>query len=216
MPLSKRLTDTYLTHNNYMDTRKALRLQLRQARNALSQAQQMSSATQVATHLCAMSLIKKATHIATFVPNDGEVSLRPFMQAMWQQAEGSIKPALTLPVLHPVVKGHLLMLKYHPNTTMVNNKFGIEEPELACHNIVPLNQHQVILMPLVGFDNQGNRLGMGGGFYDRTLASVCKHNNRPTLIGIAHDCQHVAALPAQDWDVPLDAIVTPSGIYEFH
>ena len=65
-------------------------------------------------------------------------------------------------------------------------------------------------MPLVGFDNKGNRLGMGGGFYDRTLANLDRLSYRPLLIGVAHDCQQADALPVMQWDIPLNAIVTPT------
>ena len=70
-------------------------------------------------------------------------------------------------------------------------------------------------MPLVGFDRLGHRLGMGGGFYDRTFAAESWRFRRPCLIGVAHDCQEVEQLSAQPWDVPLDALVTPSGWLDF-
>ena len=68
----------------------------------------------------------------------------------------------------------------------------------------------LVLVPLVGFDPQGNRLGMGGGFYDRTFAyrGRRKHTSRPCLIGLAHECQRVEHLPCAGWDIPLDGVIT--------
>ena len=63
-------------------------------------------------------------------------------------------------------------------------------------------------MPLVAFDAQRNRLGMGGGFYDRYLATDTAVIKRPHLIGVGHQCQQVEALPLEPWDVMLDAVVT--------
>jgi 5-formyltetrahydrofolate cyclo-ligase len=121
----------------------------------------------------------------------------------------------SLPVLHPVCKGHLLFLEYGPHTTLVKNKYNIDEPELACHNVVPTSTIDVILMPLVGFDSKGNRLGMGGGYYDRTLAFTQLTQQKPILIGIAHDEQEVETLPFEPWDIPVDIIVTPKRILTF-
>ena len=121
----------------------------------------------------------------------------------------------SLPVLHPVCKGHLLFLEYGPHTTLVKNKYNIDEPELACPNVIPTSTIDVILMPLVGFDSKGNRLGMGGGYYDRTLAFTQFTQQKPILIGIAHDEQEVETLPFEPWDIPLDIIVTPKRILTF-
>mgnify|MGYP000224032593 CR=1 FL=1 len=96
---------------------------------------------------------------------------------------------------------------------MKKNRFGIPEPELRCQDIRLLEEHQVILMPLVGFDSKGNRLGMGGGFYDRTLEGL--RAKKPTLaIGFAYAAQEQNDLPLEPTDQPLDLIVTEQGIIE--
>ena len=106
---------------------------------------------------------------------------------------------------------------------MTHNRYGILEPQLNCSHVSPVAQLDIILMPLVAFDSKGNRLGMGGGYYDRTL-SFTQHQTgfhspsekrAPKLVGIAHDIQEVDALPIAPWDVPLDAIVTPSRTLQF-
>lgn len=195
--------------------RQKLRKELRLKRRSLSIEEQDLAAHQVCNQLQQLPQITHANHVACYLPNDGEVSLNPFIETYWQPIAKKAHPSLSLPVLHPVCKGHLLFLHYHVKTQMMDNTFGIPEPVLRCPDVIPTRNHQVILMPLVGFDSQGNRLGMGGGFYDRTLASIRDYQVRPLLVGIAHDCQQVASLPIQQWDVPLDAIVTPTRVLQF-
>ncbi len=190
-------------------SRTLLRQTLRQARNALTFEQQQDAADAIASRLGTFTQVSQASSLAMYLPNDGEVDLRPFSQNS-QSSASSLR--LALPVLHPFCKGHLLFLHYHTNTAMQTNRFGIEEPALDCTGVIPVAELDVILMPLVGFDADGNRLGMGGGFYDRTLAQRHRWPARPALIGIAHDCQQVESLPVASWDVPLDAIVTPSQV----
>lgn len=194
--------------NNLQD-RQALRKALRKKRNALTPAQQEMAARAVCDNLQTLPDILHASAIACYLPNDGEVDLTPFINQCWKSHTAS-KTITTLPVLHPVCKGHLLFLRYSENTLMQQNKYGIKEPTLACCDVIPTFAHDIILMPLVGFDNRGNRLGMGGGYYDRSLSTIHSKKIKPKLIGIAHDCQQVNSLPIQSWDVPLDAIVTPS------
>jgi 5-formyltetrahydrofolate cyclo-ligase len=90
------------------------------------------------------------------------------------------------------------------------NRFGIEEPIFS--PLLGAHRMDVILMPLVGFDKHKNRLGMGGGFYDKTLSfhNKLKKFRVPKLFGLAFDSQEVDRLNSQPWDVKVDGIVTPS------
>ena len=81
--------------------------------------------------------------------------------------------------------------------------------------IIPTNQLDIICTPLVAFDKQGHRLGMGGGYYDRTLAPWFHYKSGPKPIGLAHSCQEVEQLPVESWDVPLPKIVTPKQIWDW-
>ncbi|MBT6938524.1 MAG: 5-formyltetrahydrofolate cyclo-ligase [Candidatus Marinimicrobia bacterium] len=92
------------------------------------------------------------------------------------------------------------------------NQYGILEP--ISDDIISAEQLDILFMPLVGFDKNKNRIGMGGGYYDRTLAfKNQKTVKNPKLYGLAFDCQQVEKLETQDWDVPLDAIITPGKIH---
>ncbi|GEA05464.1 5-formyltetrahydrofolate cyclo-ligase [Alteromonas sp. KUL42] len=204
-----------MTLNSHLSNEKAstssqrahLRKALRVARKALSVNEQEYAAQAIAEQLSSFIALARPMNVAAYLSNDGEVNLMPYIEHHWQCSEHI---QFSLPVLHPVCQGHLLFLEYASQTHMVKNKYGIEEPVLACQQVVPTQQLDIILMPLVGFDKLGNRLGMGGGYYDRTLAFTRKVEQKPMLIGIAHDVQEVDALPIAPWDIPLDAIVTPT------
>ncbi|HAS15147.1 MAG TPA: 5-formyltetrahydrofolate cyclo-ligase, partial [Idiomarina abyssalis] len=155
--------------------------------------------------------VPQQTTVAVYKSFAGELPTSAIIQKLWQSGFNTV-----LPVLHPFAKGHLLFLHYAPDTPMTTNKYGIAEPELNVQNVVPLSSIQILLMPLVGFDSQGNRLGMGGGYYDRTLAQW--HNgNRPNLspIGLSYNEQQVEKIPVESWDIPLPEIITPAQHWRF-
>ena len=153
-------------------------------------------------------ILQRTPYISSYISNDAEVSLDLFIQ---------LCSARKVPHYLPVIKkkSQLEFSAYHSGDKLLDNKFKIPEPAITKKfNVKFLS---VILMPLVGFDLQGNRLGMGGGFYDRTLAfSRNSHNKkRPLLIGVAYETQSVNTLSTRAWDVPLDAAITERNIYLF-
>ena len=92
--------------------------------------------------------------------------------------------------------------------------FAIPEP--VGGEVVALADHDVVLVPVVAFDADGYRVGQGQGFYDRALAALAapRPGPGPVLIGVAHSFQHVGEAPRHPWDVPLDAVMTESGLVE--
>jgi 5-formyltetrahydrofolate cyclo-ligase len=153
----------------------------------------------------------KNLHIGIYLSNDSELDTSLLIKELW-----SINHHLHLPVIHPFNGTTLYFQRYEENSPMTPNRYGILEPKLNCSQICPLQDLDYLLMPLVAFDNHGNRLGMGGGFYDKTLARYHRENwQTPQLIGLAHQCQHVESLPVEPWDVPLNFIITPQKIYHW-
>lgn len=194
-------------HANKHTARQSIRCSIRDKRRLLSALQQEESAKLIAEKLSLLKSIKQAKKVALYLANDGELNLTYFINWCWQQ-----NIAVYLPVIHPFSKNHLLFIRYHQHSEMINNKFGIKEPKITVPNIIPTKELDIIFTPLVAFDEQGNRLGMGGGFYDRTLAYL------PTscrVIGLAHELQKVAQLPVESWDIPLAEIITPQKRYIF-
>lgn len=197
--------NTQICGMNLPPSKPTLRRQLRQARKSLDGYERDRQQQRIQRFLLAMPQIHHARRIAAYMPFDGEPDLLPFMQRFEHK--------IWLPMIRPD-----LHLDFRPTFTLNTqtqrpknarrNRFGILESQRL--PILRSAQMDAILMPLVGFDRSGNRLGMGAGFYDRSLVGL--RRPRPTLIGIAFDCQQTAHIPADPWDVPLDYIVTNRGI----
>ncbi|MRT12003.1 5-formyltetrahydrofolate cyclo-ligase [Enterobacteriaceae bacterium RIT711] len=188
--------------------RSEIRQHIRQRRRALTPTEQHHFAELAAVRMLAYEPIAKAATVAVFLSFDGELDTTPLIRALWQAGK-----TVYLPVLHPFSKGNLLFLRYAEDSHLVMNRLKILEPKLNVRDVLPLDKLDVLITPLVAFDEQGQRLGMGGGFYDRTLQNWQQHGLWP--VGLAHDCQNVPVLPAQEWDIPLPAVVTPSRIWQW-
>ncbi|MFQ3788605.1 5-formyltetrahydrofolate cyclo-ligase [Halomonas sp. A29] len=192
-------------------SRRQLRQELRRRRRALSPQQRRQADATLCQRLRQLPEVKRARRVALYLPNDGEIDPRPLIP--WLTHRGV---RVYLPVLKPLSENSLWFVHYHPGTPMRRNRFGIPEPQTrhGAHRARRLATWalDLILLPLVGFDERGQRMGMGGGFYDRSLAFTQRPGPRPTLIGLAHDCQRVDRLPTEPWDVPLDAIVSDARV----
>ena len=195
--------------------RQHLRNEIGFQRASLSQTAQDNAAKLLLSKLSLHKKIQGAQHLALYLSNKGELDPMPFIHWCWQQNK-----CVYLPVIHPFNNKYLIFLKYEKHTVMRANKFNILEPRLDVRSLCPIKQLDIIFTPLVAFDDRGNRLGMGGGFYDRTLASTYHaykqgQASAPYIMGIAHDCQQVKAVPVEIWDIPLPEIITPSKSYQF-
>ncbi len=180
--------------------RHQLRQQIRKTRANLTALQQQQAEDSITQQALALIEERNAQHIALYISFDGEISTEKLIKILWMQGK-----QVYLPVLHPFNPNHLLFLRYLPETPMLKNKFGILEPKLNVQNVLPLKELDILFTPLVAFDKQGNRLGMGGGFYDRTLQNW--RNSSFIPVGLAHQCQQVEQLPTEVWDVPLHQIL---------
>ena len=192
--LSNRMKSTQQTLRNQ------LRQQIRKTRANLTALQQQQAEDSITQQALAFIEERNAQHIALYVSFDGEISTDKLIKTLWAQDKH-----VYLPVLHPFNPNHLLFLRYLPDTPMLKNKFGIWEPKLNVQNVLPLDELDILFTPLVAFDKEGNRLGMGGGFYDRTLQNW--QNSSFITVGLAHQCQQVEQLPTEAWDVPLYRIL---------
>src|SRR5690606_9409039 len=191
--------------------RKTLRQAMRRRRRQLTPVQQAHAARSLKQHLSQNPLFLRARAIALYLPNDGEIDPRPLAQVVWRQ-----RKRCYLPVLHPILENRLWFFEFRPDTPLRRNRFRIPEPEISHETRRPAWSLSLVLLPLVAFDEQGGRLGMGGGFYDRTFAfSQRRATLRPRLVGLAHDFQRVENLDKQPWDVPLEAVATERKVYRF-
>lgn len=196
--------------NSAHSTRAAIRQVLRTKRKTLTSTFQKEASEALLLRLINDITVKKAEHIALYLANNGELDLQPFIRWCWEKNKD-----IYLPIVHPFSKGNLLFLRYTSNSSMALNQYNIEEPKLDVRDIKPVKELDIILTPLVAFDDSGERIGMGGGYYDRTLAKWYEHyiaheQYSPSIIGIAHDCQQVSKVPHEAWDIPLPTIITPT------
>lgn len=199
-----------MTEQPSTPTRRQLRRQLRDRRRRISPQQQSRAARRLTRQIKACPAVQNARSVALYWPNDGEIDPRPFRSVAQRRGKNCY-----LPVLHPVYGNRLWFFEFADRTQLKPNRFGIPEPRTRNARAMPPWALDVVLMPLVGFTAEGDRLGMGGGFYDRTFAFLngpaC---HRPRLIGLAHECQRVDAMPTESWDIPMDYIITDGAVYQ--
>ncbi len=158
-------------------------------------------ARSLAARLARLHEFRAAGRIGGYLATDGELDVAPALALARRMGKETSLPVLRGPSLGFAV--------HAPGAALALNRYAIAEP--AGTPPRRARSLDVVLVPLVGFDARGNRLGMGGGFYDRTFAYLRARRRwlRPHLIGIAHPEQRVERLAAQPWDVPLTAVVTP-------
>ena len=193
-----------------LSNRQQLRQQLRQTRRQLTSKQQITHARQLAKNLHLSRHFRQVRHIAFYLAEDGEISTEFAIKKAWKE-----KKQVYLPVLSPYAN-ELFFAPYTDKTRMKQNRFGIAEPAVAINKCKRAHQLQLIFMPLVGFDKKGNRLGMGGGFYDRSLHFRQHQKNwrSPKLIGLAHECQKSDMIPVEEWDIQIDGVATELQLYK--
>ncbi len=184
----------------------ALRKILRQQRSKLSSTLQKEKSKSIVLNIEQSSAYTSAYHIALYYPVQGEVDLLPLTQL---NTPSSANKQFSLPILQAEDEP-LLFARTTNQSKFEANRFSIPEPIYNENDLLAGNTLDLVLMPLLGFDKKGNRLGMGGGFYDRTFAFLNKNAGGPLLMGIAYDFQEVASLHAESWDIPLDFIATES------
>ena len=186
-----------------------LRSSMRKARRNLTAARREEAAGRCAQFARALPALRRARCIAAYLAHRGELSCEPIIE--WALGRGKT-------VLLPVVTGrHMRFAPYRPGDTLVSNRWGILEPDRRPGRWVSARRPGVVLLPLVAFDGAGNRLGQGGGYYDRAFAfrNAARHWRRPLLVGLAYSFQRIDKLDAKPTDVPLDAVVTERRIHEF-
>ncbi len=186
------------------DKRRQLRSHLRQRRRALTATQQHHASRHCLQRCNRLPMVFRAQYVAFYCATDGEVQLDAY------RLRGAHR--IFLPCVQ--ASSNLLLFRHcTPRTRLRPNRFQIPEPVRT--RPVAAWTLDLVFVPLVGFDLQGNRLGMGGGFYDRLFADLNRRPRRPWLIGLAHDCQQTGQFVPAPWDLPLDALVTPSRFLRF-
>ena len=191
-------------------SRPQLRRQLRKARRSLTRSQQREAARGLYRQLAQHPLFRRARHVSLYLPMDGEIDPRLLLRAAQRRGK-----ATYLPVLNAWPRTRMVFQRVRPGEKFKPNRFRIPEPRINRAKQRRIWALDLVLMPLVGFDDEGGRLGMGGGFYDRSLAYRARRSTwrKPVLLGLAHECQKVERLAQASWDVPLQGAVSDKRWY---
>src|SRR3990167_1579933 len=179
-----------------LPSKQLLRSRFRHHRQTLSPTQQRQYAIQITQHLYSHDLFLASQNIASYYAHQNEVETKGVLENAQQT-----KKIIYLPVLQEATST-LLFSKYTPGQKLILNCYGIPEPKNK--DFIFPSKLDLVLLPLLAFDMQGNRLGSGQGYYDRTF-SFLKNNSeykRPILVGLGYEFQKVNRLPVETWDIP--------------
>jgi 5-formyltetrahydrofolate cyclo-ligase len=169
--------------------------------------ERQEAAKQASILLSRHPFFHKSTHIACYMAYQDEFQTRDVIQTIWQHQKKCYLPVLT-------ENKTLKFYKYLPEQALLPNQFGILEPDQTTA-VIQAERIELVIMPLLAFDLEGNRLGTGGGYYDRTFAFLHSHPlQMPILLGIAYAFQQAERLPSDAWDIKLAGIVTEKEIIE--
>lgn len=186
-----------------------LRSYFQTLRSNLSPEVEKTASCAVVSRLLSLPVFLQSQHIALYSPIKGEIDLTALLTLF--PKKNFYFPRMGKPL------GQMDFFPTHHLSELVPNRLGIAEPDPKKTPPVDPYQLELVLLPLVAFDENGHRLGAGGGYYDRyfefTKQPLKQH--RSTLIGVAYDFQKSERLPHLAWDVPLDGVVTESSVLFF-
>ena len=186
---------------------KKIRNIIKEKRSQLSEKELSLTSKAITERIRSFKFPKELTKIGIYYAVNNEVDVHPLCKILWQESK-----RVYLPI---VEKKKLLFGEYRNTSNLKNNRFKIPEPIVGLESQISAFELDLIFMPLVAFDPMGNRIGMGGGFYDRTLDNKQLDNDlkKPILVGVAYEFQKQNQIQPNPWDIPLDMIFTESKIY---
>ncbi len=187
------------------DNNRELRQSIRDRRARLGEEEIRAHSEAVARRLGGIEQCARARRIAAYVASRGEIDLGPFLRQA--DASGQL-------LYLPAVRGRdMKFLPWTAATELKRASFGLLEPAVDDAEALDPAELDLVLTPLVAFDDRGHRLGQGGGFYDRAFAFRRSQDGAPLLIGIAHAFQQQPRLEPQPWDLRVDLIVTEKAVF---
>ncbi|MBL4622645.1 MAG: 5-formyltetrahydrofolate cyclo-ligase [Immundisolibacteraceae bacterium] len=191
-----------------IDERRQARQRLRRGRRALTVSDQAIAAVAMARRVVTSHFFQNAYRIAIYWPADGEISPLPLADralAMGKQ--------VYLPELPRKPSQRMRFAPLAGDVRFSLNRFGIPEVDVGYRETLSVNQLDLLVLPVVGMDLLGNRIGMGAGYYDRVLENCYSRAITPTLLGVAHSLQLLDAIEVQRWDIPLHWLATDLNVF---
>lgn len=197
------MTDYYANK----ELRKNIRQNILQKRRALSVDDSLKAGKQILKRIVDHPHFQSKKVVGSYLSLGGELSTEPINNYLVENHY------LALPFMNIHERGHMDFFSYKKGDVLIENRYHILEPENSPSKLVIPDAIEALIVPLVGFDNKGNRLGMGGGYYDRMLKKI---SAQCLLIGVAYDFQMLDSVPVENWDMPLDEVITPTHHYKFN
>ena len=187
--------------------RRSLRQRIRAERRALPAGDRAAADRAIAANILRLDVFRSARRIAVFLAFDGEPTLAGLVEAAARAGKRVYAPVIT--------RSGMRFAELDLGARLGTNFFGILEPDPS-RRIDP-RRLDLVLTPLVAFDDHGVRIGVGRGYYDRCFRFLRTRRTwrRPKLLGVAYELQHVPAIAAEPWDVPLWGAVTEAGVRRF-
>lgn len=187
-----------------------IRQKILKQRRTIEKEFQKKANSHILFHIQNSSLFKNSKHIAFYMSVNNEPHLESLLAAALK-----MKKHCYLPVLHPLKKNRLWFVPYHADDALTENRFGIPEPKVDKYHLRRSPRAlDLVLVPLVAFDENCHRIGMGSGFYDRTFEFKKNLHTKPFLMGVAYEMQKVPNTFPHDWDIQLDEVVTEKTVYK--
>jgi 5-formyltetrahydrofolate cyclo-ligase len=176
----------------------------------LTLAQQQQAATDIARWISRTHLLRAGTHVGVYLSQGREADLSVAIRRAH-----AIGCHLYVPCITHMRRRRMEFVELLPGTKLHKNVYGILEPVASPIARISVRELDVILLPLVGIDAHGWRLGSGAGFYDRRLSHLRSARlwRRPRLIGIGYEFQRVPRLEPSQWDVPVEGLITERGYH---
>ncbi|MEO7936099.1 MAG: 5-formyltetrahydrofolate cyclo-ligase [Dokdonella sp.] len=191
------------------DQRKTLRAELRARRKALSASDRIAAANGVANTLDQLADFIVDPRIAGYWAIDGELPLHIVVANLARRGQQYCLPRIT-------GARQLSFVTWRFGADLEANRYGIPEPVCTESDLIAPKDVDIILLPLLGFDRQGHRIGYGGGYYDASFAFLRERSEAvsPLLVGIGYAAQQVDAIEPADWDVSLDYVATENELID--
>ncbi|ODC00838.1 5-formyltetrahydrofolate cyclo-ligase [Candidatus Thiodiazotropha endoloripes] len=189
-----------------------LRQQIKAQRRQLSRQTCKQHSLQLLDHAKNYKPFRQSRRIAFYHAVSGEIDPKPLLEEALRSGKTPY-----LPILRQDASIGLWFAPYTHQAKLKLNRFGIPEPAVVHRKLIKPWSLDMVFVPLVAFDDHGHRMGMGGGFYDRTFAFKLQrsHLTGPTMVGLAHNLQHRPLINTNPWDIPLDSVITESHLYQF-
>lgn len=191
------------------DGRKALRAKLRARRKALTASERIAAANGVANSLETLADFVVDRRIAGYWAIDGELPLHVVVSNLARRQQQYCLPRITGP-------RQLSFVPWRSGADLESNRYGIPEPVCTGDDLLAPQALDIVMLPLLGFDRSGWRIGYGGGYYDASFAFLRERREAasPLLVGIAYAAQQLDAIEPADWDVRLDYIATENELID--